>query len=526
MDNLCKVLIVEDEYIIRQGIRSMIDWNAEGFDIVGEANNGQDALELVKTLNPHIVITDIVMPIMDGLELEKKLRENYPDTQMIVLSSYSDFDYVRNSFQNGAVDYILKPTLNPINLLDTMKKVVARIPGLTLRSRRELSIAACIEQMLNGFLSEKAEIQLKNVFREPCFLLVGMNASHVFGQDLASIEKMKKLLTLSIEEKMPQYNHVQLVVNRANGSNGSVILLVINFQECERKSVFHALYATAEQIARQEPCAFFVTSPVFSNVQQLKAQYNSGFLTNLDRSFYYKGRHFVTDEEFQQPQPPRKFNKSDFTKLLETFQVENALDYLEKYVHSALREWNMDEMELKSLVQNSWYQIISALEDQGLNADSLSYMKRDCLVKLYACSYAEDFLQTFSVLQADLRSIIQKYEVDSRSTTIENILKFIDGQYSEPLTLASLAHQFNFNYTYLSSYFRTHHKEGFSEYLNKVRIGHATELLRLETLSISDVCEMVGYTDQSYFTRVFKKATGKTPREYRKQYSLPGSKEL
>ncbi|HBG55275.1 MAG TPA: DNA-binding response regulator, partial [Ruminococcaceae bacterium] len=130
MENLCKVLIVEDEYITRQGIRNMMDWKAEGFEIVGEACNGKEALELVGKFHPHIVLTDIVMPVMDGLNLEQNLRVKYPEIQVVVLSSYSDFKYVRNSFQSGAADYILKPTLNPAALLKTMREAAARIPGL------------------------------------------------------------------------------------------------------------------------------------------------------------------------------------------------------------------------------------------------------------------------------------------------------------------------------------------------------------------------------------------------------------
>lgn len=519
LDSLCKVLIVEDEYIIRQGIRNMIDWSAEGFEIVGEASNGRDALGLVETLNPHVVITDIVMPVMDGLELEKLLRTKYPDIQMVVLSSYSDFDYVRDSFQSGAVDYILKPTLNPTNLLSTMKQVASRIPGLTLRSRRELSLASCVEQLLAGSSEEEAQRQLKHAFQEPCFLLVGMNIARIFGQDQAAVEKQKKLLSGYTDEKMSGYNHVQLVVN------GTVLLLVVNFPPSDQGTVLAALRSVAEQIALHEPRIFYVASPVFFDLALLKEIYNGSFLGNLERYFYYKGKNFLAEGEFRQPIPAGKFNKTDFTKLLETLQVSKALDYLERYVATVLDKCSLDEMELKSLVQNSWYQVISTLEDQGLNADSLSYLKRDCLVKIYACSYSEDFTQTFSIFQTDLRAVLRKYEVDTSSSTIQNILKYIDSHYSEQLTLASLARQFNFNYTYLSSYFRTHHKEGFSEYLNKERIRHAAVLLRTETIPISNVCEVVGYTDQSYFTRVFKKATGMTPREFRRRYVQSGGEE-
>jgi Response regulator containing CheY-like receiver domain and AraC-type DNA-binding domain len=516
MDSLCKVLIVEDEYITRQGIRNMVDWNSEGFEIVGEACNGEDALEMVEKLRPHMVLTDIVMPVMDGLELEKNLRTKYPEIQMMVLSSYSDFDYVRDSFQSGAVDYILKPTLNPADLLKAMKQVAARIPGLTLQGRRDLSLAACVEQLLSGFSGEEVQKQLHSVFQEPCFVLAGMDIARIFGQDTAAMDKQKKLLSRCVEEALPGHTHVQLVVNE------SVLLLVVNFAKPEEEHVLIALREAAEQIARQEPRTFYAASRVFSDPARLKEIYSGPFLVNLDRYFYYKGEYFLTAEEFREPKPAAKFNMAAYTKLLETLQLEKALDFLEDDVNVVLADCSLDEMELKTLVQNAWYQIISVLEDQGLNGDSLSYLKRDCLIKLYACSYSEDFAQAFSVLQTDFRAIIRKYEVNAHSSTIQSILNYIDSHYNEPLTLASLARQFNFNYSYLSTYFRSHHMEGFSEYLNKERIRHAAELLREGTLPVSGVCGAVGYTDQSYFTRVFKKLTGTTPREYRRNYGHRG----
>lgn len=489
----------------------MIAWEAEGFQIVGEAGNGKDALELVKTLKPHIVITDIVMPVMDGLELEKILRTKFPDIQIIVLSSYSDFDYVRNSFQSGAVDYILKPTLNPENLLSTMKKVALRITGVTIHSQRDLSITACIKQMLSGFSDENAKDQLQNAFSEDRFVLVGMDIDRIFGQEKSSIEKQKKMLSFTTDEIIPNYNYVQLIVNQM------VLLLLFNFNQSKEDELFKSLRYISDKIAKREPRTFFVASKVFTDIEMLKKVYNGAFLRNLDSYFYYKGKHFLTEKEFKKIKTANKFNIADYKKLIETLQITKALDYLENYVITVLSQWSMDEMELKLLVQNSWYQIISALEEQGLNADNLSYLKRDCLVKIYGCSYAEDFKDVFLIIQKDLLAIVEKYEVETRGSTIKNILNYIDNHYNEQLTLASLAKKFHFNYTYLSSYFNLHHKEGFSEYLNNERIKHASNFLKKGTLSISEICGIVGYTDHSYFTRVFKRITGMTPREFRKR---------
>ncbi|MFD2877412.1 response regulator [Paenibacillus rhizoplanae] len=121
MNPICKVLIVDDEILVRQGIKYVLDWEQEGFQIVGEAANGREALNSLQTLQPHIIITDIVMPVMDGEELTRLVKRDYPATEVIVLSSFSEFHYVRSTFQHGVADYILKPKLEAGALLQVLK---------------------------------------------------------------------------------------------------------------------------------------------------------------------------------------------------------------------------------------------------------------------------------------------------------------------------------------------------------------------------------------------------------------------
>ncbi|GAE92218.1 DNA-binding response regulator [Gracilibacillus boraciitolerans JCM 21714] len=123
MQEFYKVLIVDDEMLIRQGIINYIEWENEGYKIIGEASNGEEAMQLMASDHPHILITDIVMPGMDGIELVKNVKEFYPETEIIVLSSFENFDYVKQTFQNGVADYILKPKLNTEELLQTLNRV-------------------------------------------------------------------------------------------------------------------------------------------------------------------------------------------------------------------------------------------------------------------------------------------------------------------------------------------------------------------------------------------------------------------
>lgn len=136
MESSCKIMIVDDEFIMRQGIRFMMRWEEEGYEIVGEASNGKEALDLIPKLEPHIILCDIAMPIMSGLDFIKIVNREYPDIKTVVLSSYDNFEYVREALLNGAVDYVLKPTLNSEELLKLVRKVSQNIPDLQLKKKR------------------------------------------------------------------------------------------------------------------------------------------------------------------------------------------------------------------------------------------------------------------------------------------------------------------------------------------------------------------------------------------------------
>lgn len=151
MGKYCRVLIVEDEFIMRQGIKHMINWESEGFTIVGEATNGKEALDLIEEVRPNIIISDIVMPILDGVDFSKLVQKKYPEVQIVILSSYDKFEYVKDTLLSGAVDYILKPTLTPANLIKTLKKAVNRIPGMKLIKNDDEDYHSFIEKYILGY---------------------------------------------------------------------------------------------------------------------------------------------------------------------------------------------------------------------------------------------------------------------------------------------------------------------------------------------------------------------------------------
>lgn len=192
MAEYCKVVIIDDEFIMRQGMKHMLDWEKEGFQIVGEASNGQEGLEVIEKTKPNIVLTDIVMPVLDGIEFSEILNKRFPEMQLVILSSYIKFEYVKATFLNGVVDYILKPTLNPEILLSTLKKVAGKIPGMELERKEIDSVQSQMERFLCGYQEKLDEALFVEYFPHTLYRLLGINLKKVCGNQKDKIASVQE----------------------------------------------------------------------------------------------------------------------------------------------------------------------------------------------------------------------------------------------------------------------------------------------------------------------------------------------
>jgi len=160
LKTLYKILIVDDESILRNGLKHMCNWEKEGFEIVGESSNGNEALEIIEKERPNIVITDIVMPEMNGIELTKKIKDNYPEIKVLILSSFSEFNYIRETFKHGVYDYLLKTNVNTETVLPILKSMAKEIGDIKVNSASFLK-----EGNINKELRELIENQsISNIF--------------------------------------------------------------------------------------------------------------------------------------------------------------------------------------------------------------------------------------------------------------------------------------------------------------------------------------------------------------------------
>lgn len=509
MCTYCRILIVEDEYLTRQGVKGLIHWEQEGFQIVGEASNGAEALAQIEELKPHIVLTDVVMPVMDGIALTQAIQERYPETRVIVLSGYSDFEYVKSTFQHGAVDYILKPTLNQDELLATLRKAAGQIPDFVLTRGGGDSFESILNQALSGFPAPDALDKLHKVFPYPRFFLMGMNVPYVLG-NAANLNREAGALAAGAEEFLPGVTARVVTVDR------KFLLMIVNYTAEPYRSLTERAKKLVASLRVKTPRIFYVYSNEFQGLGMLKETYNR--LTALSRQRFYCRDEFIQGEDAFTPVPAEPFDLASFNTQVHSSDITGALTQLEAWLQRAVERQAPGEFELKSLVQDALYQVLSSWEENGMDAERISSLKRDCFIQISEAKFAQDLLEAFHCIQVEFVKLFEEQTPRQGRRSVQKILDYVEEHCAEPLTLNDVAKTFNFNYSYLSSYFSANSREGFSEYLNRARIRRAEELLRKGDIPVSEVCGMVGYGDHSYFCKVFKKFTGKTPSEFRRQY--------
>lgn len=509
---MIRVLIVDDEYIMRQGLKYMINWEQEGYEIVGEATNGKEALKLAEDLMPHIIICDIVMPLLDGVDFSEVIHKMYPAIQIIILSGYDNFEYVKQTLMSGVADYILKPALNQGELLKALHKASKRIPGYKLnQDTGTISYERLMERYLLGRDRELDMARFQSYFTYSEFRIYAVNIkkTNKNNQDVSDIIYKK----IEREVKGNQDFQKLMVLLREE-----LLCIIFCSEMYQNKRLLQFIENLNAQIAFLCDSILGVCSRTFTQLSQLYDVYEHDIIRNVDKAFYYENRNLLfiqehKDTELSSVSAPAnvKFDFFQYNYYLEEGQFQNAVRDLEKYNEAALKV-QMDSYKLKNQMKNMVYHFLDILRIDDKEREECRYVS---FKSINEAEYERDYREAVSLVCLKLLEL-SGANLPQNDDRIEKILEYISQNYREDLKLETISEKFSFNYHYLSSYFSQQVQEGFSEYLNRVRIAKACQLLKDTDLSIAQISGEVGYSEHSYFSRVFKKITGKTPSVWRR----------
>lgn len=512
MKKLLKILIIDDEMVLRNGLKYLCDWEANGFTIAGEASNGTEGFSLISRLNPDIVITDIVMPGMDGIDLTAKIKEYYPQISIVVLSSYDDFSYAKSLFKLGIADYLLKPELEADTLLRLLKRLKPVCGSLT----EERSTASQFFQELLTFSSMddsqcRLEMQERGIRFSPSpFLLLASSCP----ADLAAHHILPVVAALCA-----QYLPDSPCISCMTGQ-GELCLLIQLTSEGTDVSPEQGLPGDGllmpfiDRIRGQLGVPLlFARSALFMDLGELSAQYEE--LTRLlSYRFYFPDKKLLHSGMLSSGSlsfPEKAFHKG----LLEE-NFTHSWQLLLSYLQEAQERVCVDVFTLKKQTEYALYTLISALTDAGystakMNADKIRYFKQ--IDQAPDCDHLSAILDD---ILAAVKLTLLSGGRERENSLFRQIQEYIAANCEKELRLYDLARQFHLNYTYLSTLFYQNTQEHFSDYLNRIRIEKAKKLLRTEDQSIQSISEQCGFGNQGYFSKIFRKLVGCSPREYQK----------
>lgn len=535
---MIKVFLVEDEMIIRNGVKNNIPWEQEGFMFVGEAGDGELAWPLIKQTKPDILITDIRMPFMDGLELSSLVRKELPDTKIIILSGYSEFDYAKQAISLGVANYLLKP-INSEKLLEAVKEVAAAIEEeraqqlLVEQYRREneenlrLEKKRLFDEIVAGSFSTKElldksqllDMDLTASFYTVLFLkLISTGESHEYSNKIVEAsEQVNK-----IAEQMPR------VLCFERGLEGWIFLLK---GEQEEQAALQAAELEAklkEMLEGYSDIRYFGgIGETVQRMRDIRRSYQSANKAFASR-FFVEENQFVNTEKIDQiwlmkrqdmslkAVDPSKINRKLVEDFLNSGVEEEAEGFVEDYFRSVGEENYRSLMFCHYLIVDMNFCACQFLERLGINTGLLPAECRD--VNLYSghmnstegmVQYVKKlFVETIRLRDNASRNRYQELMAAARKYILEN---FRNNEFS----LNQAAAMVNISPSYFSTLFRQEMGMTFVEYLTEVRLEKAKALLMCTNMRSSEIGYEVGYKDSHYFSYIFKKVCGCTPREYR-----------
>jgi len=510
-----RVMIVDDEAILRTGILHLCNWSEYGIEIVAQAANGQEALQLIEAAAPHVVITDIVMPVMDGVELTKTMRAQYPDIKIVVLSSYSEYNYVREVFKYGVTDYLLKPRVSAAELVSLIQSLCSSMnlnsPGSQpAKKDPALMLGRWLDHETDEEVGDDISLELLDIFKRKHFVIAKASTALLLSRTKWTQSQIEDQIIGIASEQLAGLAHCCVFLKNE-------ALLLVNYDSSQTVEVIAALRRFAERVKDSLTYICYVLSHPFDHFRSLKGEHER-LSSHLGRLLYFSGQAMVAVDEITISGEKTSFDERQYISTLRTFSTDESIAMIRALFSETKAHLSYDEYSLKRLCQNLVYSTLFTLEQLKQPIAELGSSKLK-LFKMIDLAFDIEELEHIMVQFLEkVKHVVQGNDY-RQSIILHQIYEYVNEHYANEISLSEMANALHLNYTYLSSYFKQRTQENLTSYINRVRTDKAKELLLDPSLSVSEISRLTGFSDHNYFSKVFKKMTGMTPVEYRHQIS-------
>lgn len=511
-----RVMIVDDEAIFRTGLTHLHDWSKEGIEVVAQAANGMEALELIDKVKPHVVITDIMMPIMDGIDLVKNLRKKYPSIKIIILSSFSEFELVREVFKYGVDDYLLKPKVTAEELVTLIQNSCEPSAGATSRDslipllkEPAIIVSQWFEQ--DEQLSEEDKQELIRTLSGNQFTMLVTSITVLQSLTNSSQYELEQFILHTSYEQFQGFSYITVFTKNH-------VAIIINHDIDDEARLKPAIIQFVKKVNEQYKELKFIHASPLAQMEQLKEKY-AALQQSLNKAIYFSNRSIILENEIRSEQKEVNFDHEAFVNSLKWLTFNQAKEQLDQYFIDVKQLQALDEYSLKRFIQHIIYTIMSTLEHLKLPFTEQSSEKLIWFKKIDLASTIDELENIVTQFLEMVQEQFNQHNEHNEVNLLNQIIDHIHEHYDQDISLSELADKFHMNYSYLSWYFKHRTNENMTAYINKVRIEKAKELLKYTDDTISQISSKIGFSEHNYFSKVFKKFTGMTPVEYRNTHS-------
>ncbi|MGM0234079.1 response regulator transcription factor [Enterococcus sp. AZ094] len=465
-----KVLIVDDEASIRNGLPLIIDWERLGYQIVGSAENGEAGLAMIRELKPDVVIADIRMPGKNGLEMVQAASEEGLLFFAIILSGYSDFDYAKQALQLGAVTYLLKP-VDEEELIGILTKIDQKAKTDQQKNQK----SQLMEKLFGGDqtgIKDAQAIKLLRLSEEADAQKLVEKLQEQVAQVITLIHRHHRYLVLLNEERFPdeaidawcrkKMAHQEILISRWFAAQENLKPLMIDIQTLSK-----LIFLFPNQV---------ISHHVLDTTQE--AEERSDLREELVKAI-------LANDPLEQP----------LSRYYQTFYHSLALEEEIKWQINGDIEWLQHQISEKVALAIEWS--TDEVHQQIFLAQTFPMLQEVITEKL-------------ADLQATVASSLNQIDI------IAELIQYTKKHYQEDLTLKKIGERFNYNSAYLGKKFRKETGKNYLAFLDEVRMEKAVEILRHSNLMVYEVAELVGYSNVDYFYKKFKQYHRVSPNEFRK----------
>jgi two-component system response regulator YesN len=511
---LYTVLIADDEQAVCKGLGALIRWEDYGFKVTDYAFDGKEALDKIKRQKFDLIITDIKMPKLDGLELIKTIRDMKYDTKIIIITAYKDFDHAKRAIKYDVKDFILKP-IDEKNLINTILEIKSEIETeidkmhTVDRSRVIIRNKLLLDMIKGAGNSPNAAKQL-----------------FMYGVDVYSGFLYIYLIKVDTVLDKSQYvfieNFIEDIINKyCNGfvfrdsEDKFCILLNFNISNYKNKIILQ------DELYREIDALFpgkiiICTGNLIEEINNIKSSYEQASKT-LFWAWFNREYGLINHDSINRSTPDTKksqiLNSKDLENLIKYGDIDEIRNEIDK-IFAEIKSHCYPLENIYSIFTNLFLRLKYIINEAGGNIENI--LGEDNFfnnMDSYRCKELQETVTNACIKVRDFIDIIRK---QGGNRVITEVIEYIERYYCEDLSLKKIAEEFHMNNVYLGKLFYDVTGWRFNDYLNNCRVNNAARLLKTTGLKVYEIAEKVGYRDINYFHRVFKDSKKVSPHKYRK----------